>query len=208
MPRIAVLIDADNISAKHAHQIFSQAATLGTPVIRRIFGRPSAMVDWQEAARAAVCETRGLLPGRSAKNGTDIALAVDAMDILHAGGLQAFCIVSNDRDFMPLANRLRAAGRPVHAICKQGDPWMAKAFDSVFELEPARKESPIVDAFCQLTADRGHEMSLGEAGKLLRKHLPGVIPTSGKAPLRKALESTGRFALSGNGSAIRVKLVG
>jgi hypothetical protein len=173
-------------------------------VVKRLFGRPSAMADWQGAARDEICEMRGLQPGGAAKNGTDIALVIEAMDLLHSGSVQDFCIVSNDRDFMPLALRLRAAGRPVHLICKRGDTWMAKLFDTVFELE----ESPIVAAFRALTADKGHEVSLGEAGKLLRQHLPGVIPTSGKAPLRKALEGTHRFAFSGTGSAVRVRLLG
>ena len=204
MPRIAVLIDADNISASHAHDIFARARELGTPVVRRLFGRLGALTDWQAAARDEICETRGPPQGGSAKNGTDIALAIDAIDILHGGGVHGFCIVSNDRDFVPLAIRLRAAGKQVHAICTRRDTRMEKAFDSVFELSV----SPIVDAFRALAADKGHEMSLGEAGTLLRQHLPGVIPTSGKAPLRKALEDTHRFEFVGTGAAIRVRLIG
>ena len=74
----------------------------------------------------------------SAKNGADIALAIDAMDILYAGAVTAFCIVSNDRDFVPLALRLRAAGKPfkvamvaamrklltiLNQMVKHNEPW-------------------------------------------------------------------------------------
>lgn len=206
--RIAVLIDADNIAAGFAPTIFAHVRRLGTPTLRRIYGKLSAMTDWHEAARHEVCEMRLQGSAGPAKNGTDIALAVDAMDILHGDTVDAFCIVSNDRDFVPLAVRLRASGKPVYAICKRGDERYARAFDTVLDLEPVPPSHPLVDAFRCATANGASELSLSEAGKLLRERLPGTIPTSGKAPLRKALEETGRFSFSGTGSAIRVRLIG
>ena len=203
--RLAVLIDADNVSATCAPRVFSHVARIGHPIVRRVYGRPSALPPWMEAAQDELFEFRPLASLAAAKNGTDISLVIEAMDLLHADLVGAFCIVSNDRDFVPLAIRLRAGGKLVHAICRDSDERYARAFDSLLELEP---RNPIVDAFRKIAISRGPEMTLGEAGKLLREHLPGVIPTTGKTPLRKALEHTGKFAFSGSGSATRVRLLG
>lgn len=202
--RFALLIDADNISAAHAPTIFSHASKLGTAAIRRVYGGTNAMPPWTAATHDELCEMRPLSSLRLGKNGTDIALAIDAMDILHGGAIGAFCIASNDRDFVPLAIRLRAVGKSVHAICLRSDERHAKVFDSVLELEP---EPAIVQAFRAITRNREPELSLPEAGKLLREHSPGLIPTTGKAPLRKALEATGMFEFPGTGSSLRARLV-
>jgi hypothetical protein len=201
--RMAVLIDADNIPASHATRIFSHLSKLGTAVVRRLYGRPSSMTDWGMVARDELCEMRPLANVGPAKNGTDIALAIDAMDILHDSTVGAFCIVSNDRDFVPLAIRLRAAGKSVHAICLRSDERYPKAFDSVFELE---HDDPIAEALLKITEGGAREVSLGEAGKLLRALLPNAIPTTGKSPLRKFLKDTGKVDFSGTGAAIKVRL--
>ncbi len=202
MQRIAVFVDADNIRSAFAPAIFEHIASLGRPTILRVFGGPAAMTDWHQAGRDALCEMRLQNNVAAGKNGADIALALDAMDVLHGGQADVFCIVSNDRDFVPLAIRLRCSGKLVHAVCKRADDRYRKAFDAVVELEA---ESPIVEAFRKIAEGRS-DLSLGETGKLLRQLLPGVIPTSGKSPLRRALEATGRFELPGTGSAMRVRL--
>lgn len=204
--RVAVLIDADNIPASHAPEVFLAASSLGTLIVRRAYGKAGAARDWADAASDAVCEMRVPPNVGPAKNGADIALAVDAMDILHAQAVDGFCIVSNDRDFLPLASRLRAAGKIVHAVCRIADDRYKKAFDRVFELEPIEAGDPIVDAFKQIIATGPRELSLAVAGTLLRKRLPDEIPAGGKA-LRKALESSGKFVISGTGTGMRVRLV-
>lgn len=203
MTRLAVLIDADNICAAFAPAITKHVSGLGTPVTKRAYGKQAAMTDWAQAGREMLCEMRLLINLGPGKNGTDIALAIEAMDILQASVADSFCIVSNDRDFVPLAVRLRASGKAVHAICKQADANYRLAFDSVFELETVRH--PIVDAYRELAAGRP-DMGLGEVGHLLRQQLPGVIPTTGKSPLRRALLDTGQLVITGEGSNMRVKL--
>lgn len=202
--RLAVLIDADNISAGCAPDIFAHVSRIGLPIVRRVYGKPSVIASWIEATQSELYECRPQASVATAKNGTDIALAIDAMDIFHAGVAGTFCIVSNDRDFVPLAIRLRASGLWVHAICKQKDERYAKAFDSVLELEP---RSPIVEAFRKITSAGRKELGLAEAGKLLRDVAPaGLIPAPGKGRLRKVLEGTGQFSFTGAGSATRVRL--
>ena len=207
MARIAVLIDAENIAVQHAAAIAARVAALGDPHIVRLFGdfTEQRLAGWLDVARANGYQPVLQLSGGKARNSTDIALVIDAMDILHSTVTDAFCLVSDDRDFLPLATRLRAAGKRVHVICKSSDARLGSVCSSVHELAPRLPEPPIVAAFRKIAAGRA-EMGLSEAGKLLREHLPGVIPTSGKSPLRKSLEATGRFAFDGTGSAIRVRL--
>lgn len=204
--RVAILIDADNIPASHASKVFSAASSLGTLTVRRAYGKAAAARDWEKAANEALCEIRVQANVGPTKNGADIALAVDAMDLFYSHTPDAFCIVSNDRDFLPLANRLRAAGKLVHSICKVADDRYKQAFDLVIELEPVEAIDPVVDAFREITATDPRELSLAVAGALLRKRLPGAIPAGGKA-LRRALESSGKFVISGTGTGMRVRLV-
>jgi hypothetical protein len=201
--RLAVFIDADNMAAALAPRIFEHLSKLGRPAILRAFGGPSAMADWETAGRVALCEMRLQNNVAAGKNGTDIAMALDAMDVLHSNGADTFCIVSNDRDFVPLAVRLRASVKRVHAICKHADDRYRKAFDEVIELDQA--DHPYVAAFRQI-ADGRPDLSLSEVGVVLRQLFRDEIPTGGKAPLRRSLEATGKFDLFGTGPAIRVRL--
>ncbi|MCV3243289.1 NYN domain-containing protein [Mesorhizobium sp. ZC-5] len=107
--RIAVLIDADNIAAKSIGRVFAELVKYGDAVVKRAYGDfngPQGSI-WEEAlARHAIVPHHQFSYGRG-KNAADIALVIDAMDLLHAGGLDAFSIVSADSDFMPLATRIR-----------------------------------------------------------------------------------------------------
>jgi hypothetical protein len=114
--RFAVLIDGDNISAEVADDLFVAVARLGQASVRRLYGEfeSGRMKNW-----AAATERHALLPvhvPHNGKNSTDIAMTIDAMDLLFAGGLEGFCLVSSDRDFSRLAIRLREHGLAVHGF--------------------------------------------------------------------------------------------
>ncbi|MEQ1769086.1 MAG: NYN domain-containing protein [Devosia sp.] len=213
------MIDADNISADLAPAVFQRIAVLGTPVVRRLYGNPISVAGWDSAARDEVYEHRPQVSVTSAKNGADIALAVGAMDILHAGWVDAFCIVSNDRDFVPLAVRLRASRVLVHSICTKADDRLLKVFDTLFEAtpkaisppvkpsKPVKLINPVVAAFLKIASADKREFSLTEAGKLLREVAPPhIIPPPGKGKLRKTLEKTEQFVFTGTGTSTRVRL--
>ncbi len=102
--RLAVLIDGDNFPAELADLLFARVAGLGNAVIRRVYGNAPAMNNWRERARQHGIALR---ESALAKNAADMYLAIDAMDILHRGRVELFCIVSSDGDFTALANRLR-----------------------------------------------------------------------------------------------------
>ena len=115
--KLAVLIDADNISPKYVKVILDEAASFGVAACKRIYG------DWSDARLKSwkdVLLNNSIIPIQqysytTGKNATDSAMIIDAMDLLYSGNLDGFCIVSSDSDFTRLAARLREGGKLVIA---------------------------------------------------------------------------------------------
>ena len=113
--RLAVLIDADNVPFSNVKEMLAEIAKYGTPTFKRIYGdwtRPTAK-GWK-----TILLENGITPIQqysytSGKNSTDSAMIIDAMDILYAGKVEGFCLVSSDSDFTRLATRLRESGMKV-----------------------------------------------------------------------------------------------
>ena len=130
--KIAVLIDADNVSDKYVKVIFDEVLNHGTATYKRIYG------DWtkpQFAQWKNVLLNYSISPIQQyaytqGKNATDAALIIDAMDILYSGNVDGFCIVSSDSDFTRLASRLREAGKFVLGM---GEKKTTQSFISACE---------------------------------------------------------------------------
>lgn len=106
--QFAVLIDADNISSKYAATIFEELEKYGLSTYRRIYGNWSRGNGWNEGMLLEY----SIMPVQqfsytSGKNATDMAMVIDAMDILFKNKVQGFCLVTSDSDFTRLAMRLR-----------------------------------------------------------------------------------------------------
>jgi Fe-S-cluster formation regulator IscX/YfhJ len=122
--KIAVLIDADNVSDKYIKYIFDEISNLGMPTFKRIYG------DWtkpQLGSWKTVLLNYSITPIQqysytTGKNATDAALIIDAMDILYSNNVDGFCIVSSDSDFTRLATRLREAGMYVVGMGEKKTP--------------------------------------------------------------------------------------
>jgi len=122
--KIAVLIDADNVSEKYIKYIFDEISNHGTPTYKRIYG------DWtspQLHSWKTVLLNYSITPIQqysytTGKNATDAALIIDAMDILYSHNVDGFCIVSSDSDFTKLAARLREAGMYVVGMGEKKTP--------------------------------------------------------------------------------------
>jgi uncharacterized LabA/DUF88 family protein len=122
--RLAVLIDADNASAKIADGLFDEIARIGEASVRRIYGdfssaRSKAWVD--------ILAKHAIIPHQQfaytiGKNASDITLVIDAMDLLHSGRFDGFCLVSSDSDFTRLAARIREEGVDVFGFGEQKTP--------------------------------------------------------------------------------------
>lgn len=106
--QFAVLIDADNISSKYAATIFEELEKYGLSTYRRIYGNWSKGNGWNEGMLLEY----SIMPVQqfsytTGKNATDMAMVIDAMDILFKNKVQGFCLVTSDSDFTRLAMRLR-----------------------------------------------------------------------------------------------------
>ncbi|NTW71472.1 MAG: NYN domain-containing protein [Eubacteriaceae bacterium] len=122
--KIAVLIDADNVSDKYIKYIFDEISNHGVPTYKRIYGdwtKPhlsswkTVLLDYSISPIQQYSYTTG-------KNATDAALIIDAMDILYSNNVDGFCIVSSDSDFTRLASRLREAGMYVVGMGEKKTP--------------------------------------------------------------------------------------
>lgn len=122
--RLALLIDADNILARHAEAILEELAAHGEPTVRRVYGDWSsqALSAWKEKARALGLVMHQQSANTKGKNASDIGLVIDAMDILHAGKVDGFVLVSSDSDFTRLASRIREDGLTVIGVGEAKTP--------------------------------------------------------------------------------------
>lgn len=121
---LAVLIDADNTSPKYTKAIFDEIAILGEASVRRCYGDFSSqqMAGWNK-----VQADFGIVPHHSpantvGKNASDIALVIDAMDLMHSNRFDGFVLVSSDSDFTRLASRIREQGLDVYGMGMQKTP--------------------------------------------------------------------------------------
>lgn len=122
--RLAVLIDADNASPKIAAGLFEEIATIGEASVRRIYGDFSGtrLKGWSELLSAHAIMPHQNFANTVGKNASDIALVIDAMDLLHTGRFDAFCLISSDSDFTRLAARIREQGVDVYGFGEAKTP--------------------------------------------------------------------------------------
>lgn len=117
-PRLAVLIDAENASARIAEALFTEIATLGEASARRIYGdfASAQLSGWTKVLARFAIQPQQNFANTKGKNSGDIALVIDAMDLLHSGRFDGFCLVSSDADFTRLASRIREEGVDVYGF--------------------------------------------------------------------------------------------
>lgn len=115
---IALLIDADNVDPGGINAVLTVLAELGQVNIRRAYGNwaKDALKHW-----AAITNHFGIRPHQQfdltrGKNATDMAMTIDAVDLLYQGKVDGFGIMSSDSDFTPLVTRLRQDGLPVYCF--------------------------------------------------------------------------------------------
>jgi len=200
--KIAVLIDADNVSDKYIKCIFDEISNHGTPTYKRIYG------DWtkpQLGSWKTVLLKYSIMPIQqysytSGKNATDSALIIDAMDILYSNNVDGFCIVSSDSDFTRLAARLREAGMYVVGMGEKKTPTpfisaceqfkylevLATIRTDAYEAtgKPEKQETPkdrmenreeLIESLKTIITESSDEDGwayLGEVGKRLNKRHP------------------------------------
>lgn len=111
--KIALFIDADNAPASKIDIILSELARYGVVNIRRAYGnwKNPCIKPWEDVLHDFAIQPIQQFDLTKGKNATDIALVIDAMDILYTKDVDTICLVSSDCDFTPLVTRALADGK-------------------------------------------------------------------------------------------------
>jgi len=233
--RFAVLIDADNISEKYIRFILDEISNIGVITYKRIYG------DWTKPALASwknVLLDYSITPIQqygytTGKNATDSAMIIDAMDILYAGNIEGFCLISSDSDFTRLASRLREAGKYVVGMGEKKTPGAFKAACNEFKYldiiatEPPTQTSNvkqdeqmftpesaknIISVMIDELSDDDGWANLSDIGNILVKRQPDFdVRNFGFRKLTLFIKSLGLFEIkserskSGNNSLIYIR---
>ena len=122
--RIAVLIDGDNAQSALLPQMLVEAGRHGQVTVRRIYGdwTTNNMNSWKETLNYHAFQPIQQFRYTVGKNATDSAMIIDAMDIMHSGVVDGFCLVSSDSDYTRLATRIRETGIFVMGIGEKKTP--------------------------------------------------------------------------------------
>jgi uncharacterized LabA/DUF88 family protein len=159
---LALLIDADNVSAKIIVGLMAEIANYGTASVRRIYG------DWTSPSLGpwkACLLDHSITPIQqfaytTGKNATDGAMIIDAMDLLYTGRYSSFCIVSSDSDFTRLASRIREQAVTVYGFGERKTPHAFVAACNKFTyfdvLNMTFEEPTATDKSSQVTTSLAH----------------------------------------------------
>lgn len=226
---LAVLIDADNTSPKHAKAIFEEISGFGEASVRRCYGdfSSSRMSGWSERIASL-----GLVPHHQpantvGKNASDIALVIDAMDLMHTGRFDGFVLVSSDSDFTRLASRIREQGLDVYGIGEKKTPdafrQACKRFifvenltdDDAAEKKPQKAADKValnrayqlIRNVIETSEDPDGWTTPGWIGQQLVQRYPDFDQRSfGFAKLTELIRATGKFEEAGSGGGLRFRL--
>ncbi|WP_301859642.1 NYN domain-containing protein [uncultured Megasphaera sp.] len=122
--KLAVVIDAENISNKYIDVILSEANNLGDVIYKRIYGNWTTpqMASWRNTILDNAIQPIQQYSNTIGKNSSDSALIIDTMDLLYQSNIDGFCIVSSDSDFTRLASRLRESQKYVLGMGESKTP--------------------------------------------------------------------------------------
>jgi len=122
--RIAVLIDADNAPAAKIDEVLAEVARHGVANVRRAYGnwKSPNLRQWEAVLHEFAIRPMQQFAYSKGKNASDMAMVVDAMDLLYGGRLDAFVLVSSDADFTPLVMRLLNEGVKVYGFGERKTP--------------------------------------------------------------------------------------
>ena len=184
--RIAILIDGDNASPDTIGEVIKFVSQYGYPSVKRIYGdcTKSAMAKWIEPAKEFSFRLIEVLVNVKGKNATDIALVIDAMNLLHSGTVDGFCIVSSDGDFTLLAQQIRENGLTVLGYGETKTPGAFVNSCKKFMFSDREHEKPLIgeallqkeaalfDKAFEIAANGTGEAALSLVGGELKKMMP------------------------------------
>ena len=115
---IAVLIDADNAQLSKLKATMDELAKFGRIVVKKAYGdwKNPCLKNWESVLTDLAVKPEQQFAYTKGKNATDIALVIDAMDLLSTGRYDTFAIICSDSDYTPLVMRLRETGAYVFGV--------------------------------------------------------------------------------------------
>ena len=190
---LALLIDADNAQASVIGELLEEVATYGTATVKRAYGDWTTpnLSGWKDVLHVHAVQPIQQFRYTTGKNATDSALIIEAMDLLHGGRVDGFCLVSSDSDFTRLATRIREAGLSVFGFGEKKTPKpFVAACDKFIYTEILRKSAleepveapvnatlkPLLCAAVSAAAQDDGWALLGAVGTLLIKSDPSFDP--------------------------------
>jgi hypothetical protein len=198
---VALLIDADNISHNKVSDIIAELSKYGTTNIRRAYGDWSStqLQGWRDKLQEFAIRPVQQFSYTSGKNATDIALVIDAMELMYTQKLSAFCIASSDGDFTPLAMQLKANGHDVYGFGERKTPAaFVNACTSFLYLDSV---GPVIEE------DTNNSVAQDSLASNLPSNRNLAQDTKLVAVLRGAIEASvredGWAAMSAAGSAVK-----
>ena len=122
--KLAVLIDADNAQAAICPELLAEVSKFGVASVKRAYGdwTTTNLKGWKSYLHKHAIQPIQQFSYTQGKNSTDSSLIIDAMDLLHEGKLNGFCLISSDSDFTRLANRIRESGLLVYGFGEKKTP--------------------------------------------------------------------------------------
>lgn len=194
--KLAVLIDADNAQSSLVHELLAEISRYGTASVKRAYGdwTTTNLKGWKEVLHKMAIQPMQQFSYTTGKNATDSSLIIDAMDLLHSGNLDGFCLVSSDSDFTRLATRIREAGLVVYGFGerKTPQPFVAACDKFIYteilksqpteairdETHPEQFESlaPMIRTAITATARDNGWAALSAVGSMLLKNSPSFDP--------------------------------
>ncbi len=225
---LAILIDADNARPSIVKGLMDEVAKLGRATVRRIYGDWTTpnLGPWKEALLEHSIQPVQQFAYTKGKNATDSALIIDAMDLLYAGNLEGFCLVSSDSDFTRLASRLKESGkrvygfgelktpRPFVAACDRfiyteilaktdGNPPRRK---TVAEMDNDKEFLALVGDAIDDSAEENGWAHLGAVGGIITNKKPDFDPRNyGYKKLSELLDASSYFETEKRNQAVMVR---
>lgn len=177
---IALLIDADNASPAGIDPVLTALAELGQVNIRRAYGNYSkpALSKWSKITNQYGIQPQQQFDLTKGKNATDMAMTIDAIDLLYQGKVDGFGIMSSDSDFTPLVSRLRQDGLVVYVFGGAKTPDAFKNactrfidVDQLIRTVAREEDSPAPDSAVSIAPDM--IQLLGDAWKAAQRDAEG-----------------------------------
>ena len=184
--KIAILIDGDNAQSSLLPQMLVEAGRHGQVTVRRIYGdwTTNSMNSWKETLNYHAFQPIQQFRYTIGKNATDSAMIIDAMDILHSGVVDGFCLVSSDSDYTRLATRIRETGIFVMGIGEKKTPKpFVNACDVFVYTENLVAEKKAVQQKQSYTKKTGKTKEELDPAPILSQAFEMAVQQDGWAPL-------------------------